>query len=195
MQPPDPAAQGATNPPTLPLDGPLWRFAQRVYGQPGVAQACLALQQQLRADVNLLLFAAWLGAERGLALPAPLARQAQQRVADWHEEIVRPLRAVRQRMKTGPQPAPSGATEALRDALKAVEIGSERIELAVLGTLAPEAPQAPPDAGLDGIIRGNLRTVLALSAGGDALAEADRPVRAIARASLDVAGEAVPCGG
>ncbi|MGO1077550.1 TIGR02444 family protein [Inquilinus sp. CA228] len=186
MQPPDPA---------LPLDGPLWRFAQRVYSQPGVAQACLALQQRFDADVNLLLFAAWLGAERATPLPAPLARQAQQRVAAWHDEIVRPLRAVRQRMKTGPKPAPSGATEALRDALKAVEIGSERIELALLETIAPEAPQGPPDAGLDAIIRGNLRTVLALSAGGDALAEADRPVRAIARASLAVTGEAVPCGG
>ncbi|HMG51042.1 MAG TPA: TIGR02444 family protein [Inquilinus sp.] len=193
MPPPDPE---------LPLDGPLWCFAQRVYGQPGVAQACLALQQRLGADVNLLLFAAWLGAERGTSLPASLAQEARQRVAAWHEEIVRPLRAVRQRMKTGPRPAPCGATEALRDALKAVEIGSERIELAVLETLAPEAPQNRPDVRPDGIIRANLRTVLALSAGGDALVEADRPVRAIARASLEIAGvsldiaeEAVPCGG
>jgi uncharacterized protein (TIGR02444 family) len=185
--------------PTLPLDGPLWGFAQRVYGQPGVAQACLALQQRFGADVNLLLFAAWLGAERATPLPAALAQEAQRRVAGWHNEIVRPLRAVRQRMKTGPRPAPSGATEALRDALKAVEIGSERIELAVLESMAPEAPseatQGRPDAGPDGIVRGNLRTILTLSARGDVLAEADRPVRAIARASIEVSGEAVPCGG
>ena len=181
-------------PDSLPLDGPLWRFAERVYGRPGVAQACLALQERCHADVNLLLFAAWLGAERGTPLPDRLARQAQQRVAAWHGEIVRPLRAVRQRMKAGPAHAPSAATEALRDALKAVEIGSERIELALLETLAPEAPQSRPDAGLDGIIRGNLRAALALSAGGDALAEAERSVRAIARASLDIAEEGVPCG-
>ncbi|WP_395677121.1 TIGR02444 family protein [Inquilinus sp.] len=186
MQPPDPE---------LPLDGPLWRFATRVYGRPGVAQACLALQQRFDADVNLLLFAAWLGAERGVALSAPLSRQAQRRVDAWHEDIVRPLRAVRQRMKTGPAPAPCGATEALRDALKAVEIGSERIELAVLETLAPEALAGRPETDLDAVVRSNLRTVLALSAREDLFAEAGRPVRAIARAALDVTEEAVPCGG
>ncbi|MGL4967436.1 MAG: TIGR02444 family protein [Inquilinus sp.] len=177
----------------LPLDGPLWRFAARVYGRAGVAQACLALQQRFDADVNLLLFAAWLGAERRTPLPDALARRAQRRVDAWHEDIVRPLRAVRQRMKTGPAPAPCGATEALRDALKAVEIGSERIELAVLETLAPEALPGRPD--LDGIVRGNLRAVLALSARDDLLAEAGRAVRAIARTSLEVAQETVPCDG
>lgn len=185
--------------PELPLDGPLWRFATRVYGRPGVAQACLALQQRFDADVNLLLFAAWLGAERGMALSVPLSRLAQRRVDAWHEDIARPLRAVRQRMKAGPAPAPCGATEALRDALKAVEIGSERIELAVLETLAPEgAPEAPPgrpEADLDAVVRSNLRTVLALSAREDLFAEAGRPVRAIARAALDVTEEAMPCAG
>lgn len=179
----------------LSLDGRLWRFATRVYGRPGVAQACLALQQRFDADVNLLLFAAWLGAERGTPLTEALARRAQRRVDAWHEDIVRPLRAVRQRMKNGPTPAPCGATEALRDALKAVEIGSERIELAVLETLAPEA--APHDAGIDpeAIARGNLRAVLALSARDDLLAEAGRAIRAIARASAEIAEEAVPCAG
>ena len=186
MHPPDP---------TLPLDGPLWGFAQRVYGQPGVAQACLALQQRFGADVNLLLFAAWLGAARGTPLPDLLARQAQQRVATWHNEIVRPLRAVRQRMKTGPAPAPSGATEALRDALKAVEIGSERIELAMLETLAPQASQSDPGCDREGIVRGNLRTVLALSARIEILVETGRAIRAIARASIEFTEEAMPCAG
>jgi len=180
--------------PELPLDGPLWRFAARVYGRPGVAQACLALQQRFDADVNLLLFAAWLGAERGTPLPDTLARRAQRRVDAWHEDIVRPLRAVRRRMKTGPAPAPCAATEALRDALKAVEIGSERIELAMLETLAPETSPGCPGADPDGIVRSNLRAVLALSARDDLLAEAGRPVRAIARASVEASGEAVPCG-
>ena len=187
---PDPAPA-----PPLPLDGALWHFAERVYGRPGVAQACLGLQERCHADVNLLLFAAWLGAERGMSLPDPLARQAQQRVAAWHGEIVRPLRAVRQRMKAGPAPAPSSATEALRDALKAVEIGSERIELAVLEPLAPEVPQSDPGSDPDGIVRGNLRTVLALTTRGEILAEASRAIRAIARASLEVTAEAVPCDG
>ena len=41
---------------------PFWDFSLAVYGRPGVAPACLALQQRHGADVNLLLFCAWFGA-------------------------------------------------------------------------------------------------------------------------------------
>ena len=40
----------------------LWDFASRCYAQPGVAENCLAAQDSVGADVNLLLAAAWLAA-------------------------------------------------------------------------------------------------------------------------------------
>ena len=39
---------------------PFWRFSLRVYRAAGVQQACLALQEDCGADVNLLLLCGWL---------------------------------------------------------------------------------------------------------------------------------------
>ena len=47
----------------------LWDFSLRVYRAPGVSDWCLALQDGHGADVNILLWAAWLGAA-GLLLTA-----------------------------------------------------------------------------------------------------------------------------
>ena len=38
-----------------------WDFSLEIYAKPGVAQACLALQDECGADVNLLLFCCWAG--------------------------------------------------------------------------------------------------------------------------------------
>jgi len=37
-------------------ESPFWRFSLRFYSRPGVAAACLALQDEAGADVNLMLF-------------------------------------------------------------------------------------------------------------------------------------------
>ena len=39
----------------------LWRFSQDFYRLPGVASALIALQDRAGLDVNLMLFALWLG--------------------------------------------------------------------------------------------------------------------------------------
>ncbi|WP_051357405.1 TIGR02444 family protein [Azorhizobium doebereinerae] len=137
--------------PASPMDGliarePLPAFALAVYGTAGVPPACLLLQERRGIDVNLLLFAAFLGAVRGEALtPAGLAR-AIETVGPWHGEVVRGLRAVRQRLKAGPPPAPNTVTAALRAKVQAVEIEAELIELSELGRLA-HTLGAPPAAG------------------------------------------------
>ena len=111
-------------------------YALKVYGTQGVPPACLLLQERFGLDVNVLLFAAFLGAVRGEALaPADLDTVAAT-VGDWHREVVRPLRAVRQRLKTGPTPAPDAATGILRGKLQKIEIEAELIELSELGLLA-----------------------------------------------------------
>jgi uncharacterized protein (TIGR02444 family) len=119
-----------------PAQGSLWAFAVRVYAAPGVADACLALQDRYGCDVNVLLFAAWIGAVRHRAItPAEMAETITV-VQGWHAEIVRPLRDVRRRLKSGPLPAPSETTGALRARIKAVELESERIELVALEQMA-----------------------------------------------------------
>ena len=89
--------------------GALWRFALAVYRKPGVSDACLLLQDRHGCNVPLLLFAAWAGAERGVALTADEVAAAGSAVGPWHGEVVEPLRAVRRRLKHGPPPAPDNA--------------------------------------------------------------------------------------
>ena len=43
---------------------PFWRFSLKFYGQSGVSDACIALQDGCGIDVNLLLFLFWLASER-----------------------------------------------------------------------------------------------------------------------------------
>jgi uncharacterized protein (TIGR02444 family) len=116
----------------------LWDFAVAVYAAPGVPEACLALQDRHGCDVNVLLFAAWMSAVRCCPLSPGEIADAAASVEDWHRDVVRPLRGVRRRLKSGPPPAPDEATAALRTRIKSIEIEAERIELSRLELLAPK---------------------------------------------------------
>ncbi|NLS03959.1 TIGR02444 family protein [Rhizobium sp. P32RR-XVIII] len=109
----------------------LWDFAVSLYGRPGVAEACLALQDEDGVDVPLLLYAAWLG-DRGIALSASDIAEIIGAIGGWQREIVSSLRVIRKRLKEGPSPAPNETTDALRNAIKSAELSAERIELALL---------------------------------------------------------------
>jgi uncharacterized protein (TIGR02444 family) len=117
--------------------GALWRFALAVYQKPGVSDACLLLQDRHGCNVTLLLFAAWAGAECQVTLTVEEFTAASDAVRAWHGEVVKPLRAVRRRLKHGPPPAPDTATGKLRARLQAVEIDAERIELETLAGFLP----------------------------------------------------------
>jgi uncharacterized protein (TIGR02444 family) len=153
------------------LEGPHWAFALRLYGQPGVAEACLLLQDRLGVDVDVLLLAMYAAKQRGIELDHCDLQAMDAAVAPWREEIVVALRAIRRRMKTGPEPAPSESTERLRAEIKAAELHAEQIELAVLaGWLDRHAAgreSSPADMG------GVLRTVVAHFAGGCGAASGD----------------------
>jgi hypothetical protein len=74
---------------------------------------------------------------KGVSLEAEDIRAVDALVDGWRAEIVRPLRQLRTRLKTGPSPAPSASTHDLRDRIKSIEIEAERIELdMVAGWLA-----------------------------------------------------------
>ncbi len=108
---------------------PFWGFSLRTYARPGVPEACLLLQDRLGADVNLILFAAWLGT-RGVALDAARLAEARAGIGAWHAEVVVPLRGVRRRLK------PHGAPAApLREGVKAAELEAERLEQMALQEL------------------------------------------------------------
>lgn len=123
-------------------------FALGVYRCDGVAKAALLLQDQCGVDVNLLLLAAYVGAAKGASFTADDVTAASTRTRPWQHDVVGPLRTVRTLLKVGPAPAPNDATTALRDAVKAVELQAEMIELDDLAAFAAglDAPAAPGSA-------------------------------------------------
>lgn len=122
-------------------------FALGVYGADGVSAACLSLQGQRAVDVNLVLFAAYLGAHRGRTVTTLDVDRAAGRVQRWNREVVAPLRDLRNRLSDGPPPAPSADTEALRNRVKDAELQAEMLELAELATLDADIGTADSGGG------------------------------------------------
>jgi uncharacterized protein (TIGR02444 family) len=111
--------------------GVLWRFAVAFYERPGVAPACLDLQDRFGRDVTLLLYACWVGSDgRGRLSLADLVR-AQAAAEPWRGAVVAPLRAVRRFVKEA-----LDATE-LHNAVTAAELAAEHVALDRLEILAP----------------------------------------------------------
>ena len=125
----------------------LWDYAVTLYAAPGVAECCLSLQDRRGADVNLILFACWLGAIGRDPGPERLV-EVLRRAESWQEGLVRPLREARRRLKVElpmlaePLRAPLTAARA---GLAAAELALERGELLLIETSA-----AIPTAGVTG---------------------------------------------
>ena len=80
---------------------PFWRFSLRFYRQPGVAEACIALQEESGVDVNLLLFLLWHAAQRRRLSVAEIER-LERKIGAWRDLAVIPLRAIRRALKSPP---------------------------------------------------------------------------------------------
>ena len=96
-----------------------WTYSLSVYRRKEVAQCCLALQDDTGVDVNLLLYAGWL-AGKGQRLDSYHLEQVAAAVADWQEQVVKPLRDLRRHLRT------IAGAELLWEALKAQELSAEQ---------------------------------------------------------------------
>lgn len=143
-------------------------FAEALYARPGVAAACLDLQDRRGFDVALLLHACWLGA-RARALAPDQAAALVSATVPWRFEIVRPLRRLRRRLKAGLAGMPREHSEPVRAQAKATELAAERALLAILETAVDGSP--------GGSVPGNLLACFAV---------ANIVVNGEDRASLDV---------
>ncbi len=128
-------------------DHPFWDFSLRVHGADGVAGACLDLQDAHQLDVNIVLYCCWIGATGRGALDAGEAEAITMAVAEWHGEIVRAVRAVRQRLKDGLAPAPLELSEPLRRRIARIEVELEHVEQLMLAAVIdrPEDTTAPAE--------------------------------------------------
>jgi len=112
----------------------LWDWATRAYAAPGAEAACLRLQDHYGQSVSYLIWAVWTAAE-GRPLDADLTGRAAAHAADWEEQVMRPLRALRR-----------GAAADLHAELLAQELVSERrlLEHLEAMTPSPAGERAPP---------------------------------------------------
>ncbi|RAK57510.1 TIGR02444 family protein [Phenylobacterium deserti] len=116
----------------------LWDWAVGAYGRPGVADACLNLQDAHGQNTCLLLWAVWAGATPHTAAPAAELARA------WDAAAVTPLRDVRRALKSSFPPVADEERERLRNAVKAAELQSERLLLEALERLCPQSSGAAP---------------------------------------------------
>jgi uncharacterized protein (TIGR02444 family) len=122
--------------PTAAPHSPFWSFSLRLYARPGVADACLALQDGQGADVNLLLFVLWAG-QNGRLLRLSEMQGLIALTAVWRREIVTPLRHVRRALRAPPEAIDSVAAAQLRHEIKKLELESERLQQAALFAWRP----------------------------------------------------------
>ncbi|WP_164919691.1 TIGR02444 family protein [Hansschlegelia zhihuaiae] len=125
------------------LDGPHWRFALDFYARPGVAGACLSLQDACGVDVNVLLVAIYAATRLGRVVGPDEIAALDAAAAPWRERAVLPLRRLRRDLKGGVAGAGAGDAETLRDGVKALELKAEQIEQSIL---ADRLVALPPDA-------------------------------------------------
>jgi uncharacterized protein (TIGR02444 family) len=132
---------------------PFWRFSLRFYRLPGAAEACIRLQEEAGADVNLLLFLLWHGTQLR-RLSGQEVERLEQKIAPWRDRAVIPLRAIRRALKSPQGLVEAGSAEAFRTRIKAVELEAERLQqeamydlvrVSLFGEEAPSAAAAARD--------------------------------------------------
>lgn len=122
------------------LETESWAFALALYARPGVAEGCLALQNETDVDVMLLLMATFAAVKHRTLLTPDEIRALDEACRPWREQIVRNLRTIRIELRTGPDPAPSSETEQLRSKIKALELEAEKLENKLLAECLPMRP-------------------------------------------------------
>jgi uncharacterized protein (TIGR02444 family) len=130
--------------------GGFWEFSLELYALPGVAAACLALQEAEGRDVNIVLFCLYSGMVLGRPLDAADLARLATAVAEWNALAVRPLRALRRGLK--PLDADPAAA-AFRRRVQALELEAERQAQLRLEAALPPVPAGA--GGLD-LARANL---------------------------------------
>ena len=113
----------------------LWRFSLALYARRGVADGLIALQDRAGCDVNLLLYALWLGV-RGVPLDAAALAAAASAIAPINAAAVAPLRRLRRQLRG----TDDRSLAALRRRVLRLELAAERQaqdRLAALPTAEP----------------------------------------------------------
>ena len=136
---------------------PFWQFSIKFYAVPGVAEACIALQDQAKVDVNILFYLLW-NATQGRAFNAADVTEIEHRIGPWREVAVVPIRDIRRALKSPPPVVEPAAAEALRNRVKAVELEAERLQQEALYGLAQTSRLGRPASSKADAARDSIRS-------------------------------------
>ena len=114
---------------------PLWQFSLKFYAIPGVAPACITLQDEAGVDVNLLFFLLW-NATQGRALNVNNVKDLDSIIGSWRNTAIIPLRELRRALKSSPTILSPDAAEAFRTRIKQVELEAERLQQEAMYAMA-----------------------------------------------------------
>jgi uncharacterized protein (TIGR02444 family) len=119
----------------LTRKSPFWRFSVKFYAVPGVAPACIELQDRAKVDVNVLFFLLWNATQRRALGHAEVA-ELDRTVGAWRNATVIPLREMRRALKCPPPVMAPDAAEGFRTRIKQVELEAERLQQEAMYDLA-----------------------------------------------------------
>lgn len=119
---------------------PFWDYSLLIYSTPGVADACLALQDDFGLDVNMVLFCFWCGVEGPGRLDSEQINACLSRTTDWQKQVIEPLRAVRRTCKIQSGAETDSFSQILRRRVQAVELDAEHVEQLVLAGIVENSP-------------------------------------------------------
>lgn len=123
---------------TLDLNGPLWEFALHFYGQPGIQDACLKLQDEANIDVIQLIAVLYADVVLGNAVSAEDISTFRAQAEGWREAVVLPLRGVRRFLKPECPDVLNQEKELLRTHVKNAELLAEQIQIAMANLWLPK---------------------------------------------------------
>jgi uncharacterized protein (TIGR02444 family) len=118
---------------------PLWDWTLTAYGQAGVPEACLTLQDAHGQNTSFLLWAVWAEGPDAAALA-----QGAKVAKGWDQTVLTPIRDIRRALKPAFAGVDDGAREGLREDVKAAELRAERVLMESLEAVAgPESGGHP----------------------------------------------------
>ena len=142
-----------------------WRFSLKIYRHAKAARACLALQDRLGLDVNLLLYCLW----RATRARAPIGSHEMAAIVaavhPWQSEVVNPLRRLRRGLKAvlGRDPALplAPAIAVLREEVQRLELEAEHLQQVMLEAMSePGTGRARKSHTTQAIARQNINVYL-----------------------------------
>lgn len=119
---------------------PFWDYSLSIYGKPGVADACVFLQDRYGLDVNIMLFCIWFASSGRGPLDGKDIDDCVRRTGDWRGQVIEPLRSIRRACRDQPLGVPEFLLQIFRPLMRDIELHAEHVEQLVLAETVRDRP-------------------------------------------------------